>query len=47
MSDAERAIVKVADLVSANASNERIADSIRAAKRAIGSAVGLTDENDK
>ncbi|MDO8585393.1 MAG: DUF5667 domain-containing protein [bacterium] len=43
LGNAERAIAKVADLVNANASAERVVDAIRLAKRLIGAASQLTE----
>ncbi len=47
LSDAERAIVKVADLIAGNASGDRVAEGIRVAKRAMGAAAGFADESEK
>lgn len=43
MNDAERAVAKVADLISAEASAERVLDGVRLAKRLIGAATALLE----
>lgn len=46
LGNAERAIAKVADLIAANAADDRIAEGVRAAKRAMGAAAELADESE-